>query len=122
MRNLPIYNSEKEAFDFLDNKYNYGVPEDIKISWGIIQIYADCCAEVTGQGNSGEFHNEKDAKEAENALNKAEENIINWFASKFGWKPMIAEQSYHFFRLQKNGDKFGTYISEFWKFEKLPKL
>lgn len=119
MTDLPIYNNEKEAFDFLDKKYNSGVPEEIKISWSLIEQYANCCADVAGEGNSGEFHNEMDAKNAQKALEVSQINIINWFACKFGWKPVIAERCYNFYRIQKDKTMYGTYIMDFWKFEKL---
>jgi len=55
--------------------------------WTAILAFAAAVGEVRGEGNSGEFHSDVDAIEAQQELTKVTQNLVTLFYRATGWLP-----------------------------------
>lgn len=100
---------------------NYSdVPEKVRSLWGKIEGYAKAFGEVCGEGNSGEFSNEENSKEASDLFEKATENLKEEFANWTGWKPVWIEMNESVYILKKESKtdvSHGATLEGYWGFE-----
>lgn len=59
------------------------------ILWNAIAAYAEAMMASGSEGNSGEFHDDKEEERLEKALEEAKKNLIEIFAKRTGWKPEL---------------------------------
>lgn len=57
--------------------------------WYRILRYADSVGEFQGEGNSGEFYDEKEAQRIANELHDNAESLRKTFAALTGWTPIL---------------------------------
>ena len=67
------------------------VQDVVRALWDAIVNYAWAEAGVAGEGNSGEFYNEKEADEWKQEQQKARTELCNRFAAFTGWRPVLIE-------------------------------
>ena len=67
------------------------VQGDARALWDAVVNYAWAEAGVAGEGNSGEFYDEKEAAEWEQERQKARTELCNRFAAFTGWRPVLIE-------------------------------
>jgi hypothetical protein len=67
---------------------NHAVPHEVITLWYAIMEYGDSQAEIGGEGNSGEFHDEKEAQSLESKGKHILGGLIKQFSINTGWKPV----------------------------------
>jgi hypothetical protein len=65
--------------------------KDAENLWNAIIDFAGATGEMCGEGNSGEFHDENDARAIQRELNTAEFILISIFSNNTGWLPTFFE-------------------------------
>ena len=63
--------------------------------WDCITAYADAVGEVHGEGNSGEFHDAKQAVKLEKAMGESQDDLIESFTRLTGWKPVLEHDTWY---------------------------
>lgn len=81
--------------------------KDAEKFWNEILQYGDAQYSLGNEGNSGEFHNAKDAIDCMNSLKSIQAKLVKTFAKATQWRPVFVE-----------GTKANAFKNE-WKFEKL---
>ena len=62
--------------------------------WRAIENYSDAKSELSGEGNSGEFHNAIEANQMQKEVVEATKRLIYIFAKITGWKPVLVAKEY----------------------------
>lgn len=95
---------------------------DIELLWNQIIDYADISQERGGEGNSGEFHDESEAKKIEQEFKLVEIKLITRFAKVTGWVPIYIKEEKQIW-IGKGGVKsHGSWINGYWIMTKSPAL
>jgi hypothetical protein len=112
-----VWPSMKEYFSEINSKYNPTIPAHIIDFWCAIQNFADCSRELGGEGNSGEFHNEKEEIKLGKELVASEKLLIEEFAKSTGYRPKYKTINEYIKVKYPNSDKHGqVYINGFYIF------
>ena len=108
------YKSVMERINELHEIHNSDVPDSIRLFWSAIISYSDVCNELGSEGNSGEFHSEKEQERIEKELVKSEEELKRIFSENTGFLPISLNLNEHIY---VNG--CGMDLNGFWKFKKI---
>lgn len=106
-------NLEEFTTEFTKN-FNKEVPVQVSDLWYSIIKYADAASECGSEGNSGEFHNDKEEEELGKVFSKAEEVLLSNFAASTGFEPHFVK--HHNYVYIGNS---GHWYSGAWDFRKM---
>lgn len=87
MKKRNLFETYEDSLKFFAKEANKGVPKQVMYLWDSIIEYSDSTANLSGQGNSGEFHDGKDERDCEAALKEAEKKLIDNFRKATSYQP-----------------------------------
>lgn len=103
----------------IKQNFNKDVPENIYELWNSIIEFANASMELGGQGNSGEFHDDKEEKSLSEILNNKEQTLINNFSKFTGYTPFFVQNKIYPVYIKCGKQIIGNDYSGAWDFEKV---
>ena len=95
------------------------VPTEVKSLWDSIVEYGDAVGEHYGEGNSGEFSDEREQKRIEKVLDEKTELLIENFGKFTGYRPVFVMNKIYPIYIKNGKNIYGTNYQGAWDFTNL---
>lgn len=121
-RRKRVYSSIEEYTAEFCEGFNPLLPQNMYDLWHSIMNHSEASAELAGEGNSGEFHDENEEKKLKKQRDDAEVALIDKFAAVTGYRPVFVKNPHpNIIVKNKDGVPYSTYYIGAWDFKKEPK-
>jgi len=121
--NLKVYSSETEILQEIFDTINPNVPKSILYLWEAIRNYGLAQYDMGGEGNSGEFHDDREEQRLMKNLEIEEKNLIEKFSEVTGYLPVKLKFEYDERKyMYKGANKRTQYMvvtEELWELQKI---